>query len=154
MVGLNLISTRTDELKAVHDKFLLPDPAQRVSRLPFADSVPSTVQDRFLSTGLERDKVFRALWNGERRHGNESADDIALMNKLAYWCNADPDAMIQAFLSSPYHAQKDEAHSRKCQRSDYLPNTAKNACATVYSTAAAVYERWQRSRKRDRSYAR
>ena len=36
--------------------------------------------------------------------GNESADDIALMNKLAYWCNADPDAMIRAFLSSPYVA--------------------------------------------------
>lgn len=154
MGGLKPIATRTAELQAVHDKFLLPDPEQRVIRLPAADPVPSAAQDRFLHTGLERDKVFRALWNGERRHGNESADDIALMNKLAYWCNADPDAIIRAFLSSPYHAQKDEAHRRKCQRSDYLPNTAKNACATVYSTAAADYERWQQSRKRERSYAR
>jgi len=70
------------------------------------------------------------------------------MNKLAYWCNANDRAMIQAFLSSPYYAQKDEAHKKKCQRSDYLPNTAKNASTTVYSTAAAEYERWQ-SRKRN-----
>lgn len=154
MGGLKPIATRTAELQAVHDKFLLPDPEQRVIRLPAADPVPSVEQDRFLHTGLERDKVFRALWNGERRHGNESADDIALMNKLAYWCNADPDAMIRAFLSSPYHAQKDEAHRRKCQRSDYLPNTAKDACATVYSTAAADYERWQQDRRRERSRAR
>lgn len=154
MGSLKPIATRTAELQAVHDKFLLPDSAQRVIRLPAAAPVPSAAQDRFLRTGLERDKVFRALWNGERRHGNESADDIALMNKLAYWCNADPDAIIRAFLSSPYHAQKDEAHRRKCQRSDYLPNTAKNACATVYSTASADYERWQLNRRQKRSYAR
>jgi len=53
---------------------------------------PPIVSDdgRFLSSGLERDKVFAALWAGERRNGNESSDDIALMNKLAYWCNAAP----------------------------------------------------------------
>jgi len=83
-----------------------------------------------------------------RRNGNESADDIALMNKLAYWCNADPVLMIRAFLSSPYHAQKDEAHKKKCQRSDYLTNTAKNACATVYSTAVVDYERWMQNNNR------
>jgi hypothetical protein len=76
------------------------------------------------------------------------------MNKLAYWCNADPDAMIQAFLSSPYYAQKDEEHKKKCQRADYLPNTAKNAAATVYSTARTDCERWRRNRKREGSYAR
>ena len=76
------------------------------------------------------------------------------MNKLAYWCNADPDAMIGAFLQSPHYAQKDEAHKHKCQRSDYLPNTARKAATTVYSTAQVDYERWQQNRKRERSYAR
>jgi putative DNA primase/helicase len=146
------IETRTAELQAIHDKYLLPEPAQRGVHLP--PPIPSAEQERFLRIGLERDKVFAALWAGERRCGNESADDIALMNKLAYWCNSDPDAMIRAFLSSPYHAQKDEAHLKKCQRPDYLPNTAKNASATVYSTAAADYERWQQNRQRERSYAR
>ena len=146
------IENRTAELQAIHNKYLLPGPAQRAVHLP--PPMPSAGQERFLRIGLERDKVFSALWAGERRCGNESADDIALMNELAYWCNADPDAMIRAFLSSPYHAQKDEAHLKKCQRPDYLPNTAKNASATVYSTAAADYERWQQNRQRERSYAR
>ena len=146
------IETRTSELQAVHDKYLLPEPRQRA--VNFQPPMPSAGQERFLRIGLERDKVFATLWAGERRCGNESADDIALMNKLAYWCNANPDAMIQAFLSSPYHAQKDESHMKKCQRSDYLPNTAKNASDTVYSTAAADYDRWQQNRKRERGYSR
>ena len=145
------IERRTLELQAVHDKYLLPEPTQKSVDLPHP--IPSAGQERFLRMGLERDKVFAALWAGTRHNGNESADDIALMNKLAYWCNADPDAMIQAFLSSPFHAQKDEAHKKKCQRSDYLQNTAKNACVTVYSTASVDYDRWQSSRSK-RSYAR
>jgi putative DNA primase/helicase len=152
--GVNAIENRAAELQAVHDKFLLPDAAQRAATFAAPAPVPDAEQSRFLRIGLERDKVFAALWNGERRVGNESSDDIALMNKLAYWCNADPDAMTRAFLRSPHHAQKDEAHRKKCQRSDYLPNTAKNACATVYSTAIADYERWQQRRRRERSYVR
>lgn len=148
------IETRTTELQFIHDKFLLPDAAQKAVQLPPPIVVSSAEQERFLRTGLERDKVFRALWEGERRHGNESGDDQALMNKLAYWCNADPDAMIRAFISSPHHAQKDDPHKKKCQRADYLPNTAKNACATVYSTAIADYQRWQQNRRQQRSYAR
>jgi len=138
------IETRTAELQSIHDKYLLPEPAQKVVRIP--PPMPDDVQDRFLRMGLGRDKVFAALWAGTRRNSNESADDIALMNKLAYWCNADPGAMIRAFLSSPYHAQKDEAHKQKCRRTDYLPNTAKNACASAYSTATVDYERWQNNR--------
>ncbi|MDR0489670.1 MAG: hypothetical protein LBH28_00290 [Oscillospiraceae bacterium] len=130
--GVRAIETRTAELQAIHDKYLLQEPAQRAVHLP--PPIPSVGQEKFLRIGLERDKVFAALWAGERRCGNESADDIALMNKLAYWCNADTDTAIRAFLSSPYYMQKDEAHKQKCQRADYLPNTSKNACATVYST--------------------
>lgn len=149
------IETLATELQAVHDKFLLPDAAQRPVKLP--PPIPThsnTGQERYLRLGLERDKVFAALWAGARRNGNESCDDIALMNKLAYWCNADAAAMIQAFLSSPYYAQKDAEHKKKCQRADYLPNTAKNSCATSYSTARQDSERWQQSRRRERSYAR
>jgi putative DNA primase/helicase len=148
------IEIRTSELQAVHDKFLLLEPTQNVVRLPPPLPIKSAEQEYFLRIGLKRDKVFAALWAGDRCNGNESADDIALMNKLAYWCNANPDTMIRAFLSSPYHVQKDEAHKKKCQRSDYLPKTAKNACTTVYSTAIADHERWQQGRKRERSNAR
>ena len=148
---INTVSTRKAELQAVHDKYLLHEPAQRA--LPHPVPTPSARQERFLRIGLQRDKVFAALWAGQRRHGNESADDIALMNKLAYWCNADTGVMIQAFLSSPYHAQKDLSHKNKCQRSDYLPKTAQNSSATVYSTAVVDYERCQQNRRRERSRA-
>ncbi len=102
-----------------------------------------------LRRGLEKDPVLRACWNGERRCGDESASDQALMNKLAYWCNADPGFMTVSFLQSPYFQQKDEAHKKKCRRNDYLPNTAKNACATLRSTAARDMEKYQRERTRD-----
>ena len=149
--GVKPIEARAAEIQALHDKFLSSGPERRVLTTPLPVAATSGAeQERFLRIGLDRDRVFAALWAGERRNGNESADDIALMNKLAYWCNADPDAVIRAFLSSPYHAQKDDAHKRKCQRSDYMPNTAKNACATVYSTARADYERWQRERRQER----
>ena len=149
--GVRTIETRTEELQAVHDEFLLPDVDRKPVALPPITNIDRAKQDWFLRAGLERDKVFAALWAGSRRVGNESADDIALMNKLAYWCSADMSAMIRAFTSSPYYSQKDEAHRKKCQRSDYLPNTAKNACATVYSTAIADNERWQQHHMRERS---
>ena len=150
-----IIEPRASELQMIHDKYLLPDSVPRAeacSRSPIVQS--NSDQERFLRTGLERDKNFATLWEGDRRHGNESADDQALMNKLAYWCSADIAAMLRAFMQSPYYAGKDDAHIKKCQRNDYLINTAKNACATVYSTAQADYERWQANKKQKRSYAR
>jgi putative DNA primase/helicase len=152
---MRTIETRTAELQSVHDKFLFTEPSQNVARAsPSTTVYNGSAHERFLRLGLERDQAFKVLWYGERRNGNESSDDIALMNKLAYWCNADPNAVVSAFLSSPYYKQKDEAHMKKCQRPDYLLNTANNACRTVYSTAAADYERWQhQNRKRKKSYA-
>ena len=140
------IETRSVELQEIHDKYMLPDKAQQTISIAIPSAEQSTDKKRFLEIGLMRDKVFNALWSGERRHGNESADDIALMNKLAYWTNADTATMIRAFILSPYYEQKDEPHKKKCQRSDYLTNTAKNSCSTVRSTAIADYERWQRNR--------
>ena len=148
------IETRTKELQYIHDKYLLPASPQKVAVVNPALAVTSVPTDMFLRVGLERDKVFAAIWGGERRHGNESSDDIALMNKLAYWCNANSNAMIKAFLASPHYAQKDEKHTKKCQRSDYLQNTAIKACSTVYSTAITDYEKFTHRKNRERSYAR
>ena len=148
------IETRSKALQYIHDKLLLPEPTQRVIAHKPSPPTCNVSNDKFLGIGLERDKAFAALWNGQRRHGNESSDDMALINKLAYWCNANPDAVIQAFKISPHYSQKDEAHIKKCQRDDYLPRTAHNACSTVYSTAAADYEKYQQRRTPQRSYAR
>ncbi|MCL2426330.1 MAG: hypothetical protein FWD05_08320 [Oscillospiraceae bacterium] len=148
------IESRTQELQYLHNRFLLPTPTPSRTEVNPQTSVSNASNDKFLHIGLQRDKVFAQLWDGNRRNGNESSDDIALMNKLAYWCNANPDAMIRAFISSPHYTQKDEAHLKKCSRNDYLPNTAQKACSTVYSTAIADYEQYQRKRKIERNYAR
>ena len=82
--GVKPIETRTAELQTVHDKFLLHGPAQReVTRSPPVAASNSAERDYFLRIGLERDKVFAALWAGKRRYGNESSDGQALLKKLA-----------------------------------------------------------------------
>ena len=155
LYGGNLgIEERTAALQALHDRYFHADTTRREDGPALPMSMQTAEQARFLRAGLERDPVFRALWAGERRYNNESSDDQALMNKLAYWCNADPDAMIQAFIRSPHHTQKDDAHKAKCQRADYLPATAQKACANVYSTAAADHARWKQGNHREKHPAR
>lgn len=89
----------------------------------------------YLAIGLEKDAKLRSLWEGDRPNGNESSDDQALMNKLAYWCNCDQNAMIGAFLRSPHAAGKDEGHQRKAARRDYMERTARHAIEGCGSTA-------------------
>lgn len=127
------IQSRPNVLQMLHNKYLLPEPSRHS---PLALSVESPqIAEESLRRGLEKDPALRACWNGEQRRGDESASDQAFMNKLAYWCNANQDAMLAAFMQSPYFGQKDETHKQKCRRADYLPNTAKTACATLRSTA-------------------
>jgi putative DNA primase/helicase len=137
------LNDRPEELQKIHDKFLQSTVEYKMSRVIHK---PANID--YLQRGLDKDPILRACWNGERRNGDESASDQALMNKLAYWCCADGNAMISAFKQSPYYAQKSEVHKKKCERSDYLPNTAKVACSTLSSTAHEDTMRYQRTRSR------
>lgn len=90
----------------------------------------------YLAIGLEKDSKFRELWDGHRPHGNESADDQALMNKLAYWCNCNAAAMMNAFKQSPHCQQKDPQHMKKAViREDYLQRTVEQAVKGCTRTA-------------------
>lgn len=109
-----------------------PTPAQTA---PAAPRMAPAGKD-YLAIGLERDERFRALWDGLRPNGNESADDMALMNKLAYWCNCDPAAMAAAWNDSPHLAGKDEQHQKKARRADYLARTIQRAVNDCQGTAA------------------
>ena len=111
-----------------------PDSGKAPETKPTAPTRAPTLD--YLSVGLERDPAFSALWNGQRPTGDESSDDLALMNKLAYWCNRDEAAMVSAFLSSPYAAQKGRQHTKKMGRKDYLPRTARKAAQGCTETAA------------------
>ena len=145
--GFARIEDRTTELQQIHDRYLLPEPTRIAAPSYSVESLQSA--EDLLQRGLVKYPVLRSCWNGERWRGDESASDQALMNKLAYWCNAVPQAMITAFLQSPYYAGKGDAHKQKCQRSDYLPNTAKVACATLRSTAQEDTARYQKSKARN-----
>ena len=113
-----------------------------------AHTAPFSVVDApdYLQRGLDRDKTFRALWDGQRGTGDESSNDLALFNKLAYWCSRDEERMIQAFLSSPHAAQKDDKHLKKMERDDYLRRTAQRAAAGCQRTAAEDDAAYQQER--------
>ena len=130
-----------------YKRYLLPE--QTKAATPVYSVSSPQYADEYLRRGLEKDPVLRACWNGERRSGDESASDQALMNKLAYWCNAHTGEMMKAFIISPYYIGKDDAHKKKCGRQDYLYNTAKTACATLRSTAYEDTAQYRQNKNRD-----
>lgn len=130
------------ELQRVYEKVFPPEQKPAAPR-----PAPSTASSDTLAVGLERDKVLAELWNGRRNTSDESSNDIALMNKLAYWCDCDGERMVAAFLSSPYATQKDDEHTKKMNRKDYLPRTAAeaiNGCARTASQDSAIYQESRR----------
>lgn len=147
--GLDRIAHRPAELQKIHDRYLLPEPSRATVPALSVGLPQGTTED--LQRGLVKDPVLRACWNGERRCGDESASDQALMNKLAYWCNANSQAMIAAFLQSPYFADKDDSHMMKCRRVDYLQNTAKAACLSLRSTAREDTMRYRQAKSREKT---
>lgn len=101
-----------------------------------SSQVSSGTGKDYLAIGLEKDSKFRELWDGHRPHGNESADDQALMNKLAYWCNCNAATMMNAFKQSPHCQQKDPQHMKKAViREDYLQRTVEQAVKGCTRTA-------------------
>ena len=105
--------------------------------------VSTTAPADQLKIGLEKDSKLKALWNGDRPNGNESADDQGLMNKLAYWCSCNPAAMREAFLNSPHTSSKDPEHQKKLNRKDYLKRTIEAAIKSCKSTAAEDHNNYQ-----------
>lgn len=104
--------------------------------------------DSGISEWLSKDRALAAFWNGSGRTGDESASDLALMNKLAYWCNCSIAKMVELFQLSPYYHTKDEQHKKKAERSDYLERTARKAVADCSSTATADSEAFWRDKQR------
>lgn len=113
-----------------------------------APALPPAGKD-YLSIGLDKDGQFTALYRGDRPNGNESADDMALLNKLAYWCNCDRQAMRAAFFASWHYQSKDEAHKKKTRRKDYLPRSIDRAVKDCTRTAAQDDAAFQEARAAD-----
>lgn len=125
------IAERGEQIAAILEKYM-----RRQQQKPAEQPTNRLDTPTYLRRGLDVDKRLRALWDGHRDTTDESGNDLALFNKLAYWCSRDEGQMIDAFLRSPYVAQKDEAHQKKIQREDYLHSTAQMAIAGCQRTAA------------------
>ena len=132
------------EINALYAEIAKPEPQYQ----PRQTSPHS--QGNFLEKGLnKRDIVLKDLWDGKRASSDESSNDMALLNKLAYWCNCDEDSMISAFLSSPHFEQKDEKHRKKAEnRKDYLLRTVREAISKCTRTAAQDNENFIAERQK------
>jgi putative DNA primase/helicase len=92
------------------------------------------VKGSVLETALEKDNRFCAVYNGKRPNGNESSDDMSLVNYLVKYIGRDVDRVKKEFLLSPHFKTKDEYHSSKCtDRSDYLERTIETAITGYFT---------------------
>lgn len=139
--GRRTIQRREKQLTALFNRLF---PKEEVK--PQGNRSPSVMPQNLLAVGLERDKILAEYWNGRRDTGDESSNDIAFMNKLAYWCNKDIDQMIAAFDASPYAAQKDGKHLKKMERADYLKRTAERSCRDCQCTASEDNRQYRQER--------
>lgn len=99
----------------------------------FSSSTPISVNNKItenlnalLQEKLMNSNYFNQLWNGLRPKGNESSDDMALCCQLAQ-ITTNPVEIQDLFFKSPHYQSKDEAHIKKCNRSDYMERTINNA---------------------------
>ena len=135
-----VIEERNAITKATVDYYFRPQDTTEYAGIPMVSTTAPADQ---LKIGLEKDSKLKALWNGDRPNGNESADDQGLMNKLAYWCSCNPAAMREAFLNSPHTSSKDPEHQKKLNRKDYLKRTIETAIKSCKSTAAEDHNNYQ-----------
>lgn len=82
-----------------------------------------------LNEALGKDDKLYDLWNSSApgSHSNESEMDMALACKLAFYCNGDFNQTMNAFVSSPYYASKDDKHKNKWNNTMYGNNTIAGA---------------------------
>ena len=139
---------RSEQLQTFLDTFMLrPKPPER---RPIAqDSAPVSLDSVVPIKTMMKDKAFADLWNGIRPYSDESANDMALMNKLAFWYDRDVNLMCEAFLSSPFFQSKDDYHRRKIEgrMEDYFRKTTQKAADECQKTASDGRAEYYRSVK-------
>lgn len=144
------VEVRSRELREVRDYIAeltqKPDSRPTVVQEPRAAVIPEYTADKsdeeYINIGLEKDPVFEAYYEGARPDGDESANDLGLFNKLAYWSNCNVGLMESYFRKSPHAQSKSAEHMKKLERADYIPRTIKRAIDDLRETA----------RERDETY--
>lgn len=122
-----------DALDWLYAEYLPPIVAPNAERPPVEHG--DKTSEEWLALGLAKDEKLARLFKETDHSSDESSADFALLSKLAYWLNRDTEAMIEAFLSSPWARTKDKAHTEKLKRADYLPVSVEKAAALCSVTA-------------------
>ncbi|MDR0936628.1 MAG: hypothetical protein LBM98_08115 [Oscillospiraceae bacterium] len=136
---------RTRQCGAILQRFFRKPGVEATSKAAAADNWKIPLD---LANGIDgRDELMLELWNGGRKHGFEGSDDLALMNKLAFWCNRGKLAMLEAFTHSPYFAQKSEEQKELWQNEKYVNDTIDEAIENTFETAEAGRKVWEKQQK-------
>lgn len=127
-------------IKYILDKYMLKNKPKSNQ-----NSEPDIIISDFdIEKFLCKDKKLNELWFSvaSGSHGNESETDLALCNKLAFYCQKDFYLIAEMFESSPYFASKDTEHYNKwMKRKDYKQQTIQKAidsCNEVYNPNKTV----------------
>ena len=147
---LKPINERYEQVMQIFDKYFNDSVSVNSNQEADMNNSCSNTGKDYLSIGLEKDAVFKALWNGEyqsEKCTSESEKDLALMGKLLYWCSGNVGTAIEAFKDSPYARRKDDKHIAKLERSDYLQRTAMKAMQGLTSTAILDDEQYIRNQE-------
>ena len=142
---LKPINERPEEVIQIFNEYFTKSVSVNLTMEANIDNSCSSTGKDYLSIGLSKDAVFKALWNDEyqsEKCTSESEADLALMGKLLYWCSGNADVAIEAFKGSPYAKGKDDNHTAKIERSDYLQRTVKKAMQGLTSTAVSDDEKF------------
>lgn len=115
------IAHRQEELDIFYEKYFRGEP-QNDYPVDITRDLQGDLKD--LKKGFQKDKKLIAYYKGYRPTSDESSCDIGFMYKLLYWSNNNVRLAIETFRNSPYASQKDEKHTQKMLRKDYLIRTA------------------------------
>ena len=131
----------TDEvsLKGICETYLPTRVEKRAPKITKAKEVKtmgivSGMRAIEVSDALTLDSRFNALYSGCRPFGNESADDLGLLNLLVKYVGRDAEKVQAAFLASGHFQTKDDYHKQKCvERDDYLQASIKKAIENFFT---------------------
>lgn len=82
--------------------------------------------------------TFKALYEGQDIRNNHSNSDMALMNRLAFWCNGDKEQMLRIFESSGLYRPEKSQDYYECTVIKAIRDTANRFQPQEYQPKAPV----------------
>lgn len=136
------IYERTEQLQTVLDKYMLRPVKTRSGRRTATQRKKYTMTDDQIIAKACREERFEALFlHGDMTYYNndQSSADLALCNKLAFWCGCDKGQMDRIFRRSALMRDKWDSPREQSTYGDITMQRAIDDCDSVYE--AGAYDR-------------